>query len=44
LAGVGRAYACVIAGPRYFPLWLGQLISNFGDMLHTSPGWYWSSN
>ena len=34
LAGVTRAYARVIASPRYFPLWLGQLISNFGDTLH----------
>ncbi len=34
LAGVARAYARVIASPAYFPLWLGQLISNFGDTLH----------
>ena len=34
LAGVGQAYASVIRGPRYFPLWLGQLVSNFGDTLH----------
>src|SRR5919197_2773775 len=34
LPGVGRAYASVIASPTYFPLWLGQLISNFGDTLH----------
>jgi MFS family permease len=24
----------VIASPSYFPLWLGQLLSNFGDTLH----------
>ena len=24
----------MIASPSYFPLWLGQLISNFGDTLH----------
>lgn len=34
LAAVGQAYASVIASRRYFPLWLGQLISNFGDTLH----------
>ena len=34
LAGVARAYGRVIASPTYFPLWLGQLISNFGDTLH----------
>src|SRR5262249_21924568 len=34
LAGVARAWARVIASPTYFPLWLGQLISNFGDTLH----------
>jgi MFS family permease len=34
LAGVARAYGRVIASPSYFPLWLGQLISNFGDTLH----------
>jgi MFS family permease len=34
LAGVARAYGGVIASPSYFPLWLGQLISNFGDTLH----------
>jgi MFS family permease len=33
LAGVGRAYGRVIASPRYFPLWSGQLISNLGDTL-----------
>jgi MFS family permease len=34
LAGVTRAYARVATSPTYFPLWLGQLISNFGDTLH----------
>lgn len=34
LAGVGTAYAGVVRNPRYFPLWLGQLVSNFGDTLH----------
>src|ERR671935_1283236 len=34
LAGVARAYGRVIVRPRYFPLWLGQLISSFGDTLH----------
>src|SRR5919198_515737 len=34
LAEVGRAYAGVVRSPSYFPLWLGQLISNFGDTLH----------
>src|ERR687885_5980 len=34
LTGVVRAYGRVIASPSYFPLWLGQLISNFGDTLH----------
>jgi MFS family permease len=27
-------YAAVVRNPSYFPLWLGQLISNFGDTLH----------
>lgn len=31
---VAAAYGRVIASPTYFPLWLGQLISNFGDTLH----------
>lgn len=34
---LGRAlggYAGVIRSPRYFPLWLGQLVSAFGDTLH----------
>ena len=34
LAAVGRAYGRVIASPTYFPLWAGQLVSNFGDTLH----------
>jgi MFS family permease len=34
LAGVGQAYARVISSPTYFPLWLGQLLSSFGDTLH----------
>src|ERR687887_2059571 len=34
LAAVARAYAGVARSPRYFPLWLGQLISSFGDTLH----------
>lgn len=34
LQGVGRAYTGVARSPGYFPLWLSQLISNFGDTLH----------
>ncbi len=34
LGRVGAAYADVVRSPRYFPLWLGQLVSNFGDTLH----------
>lgn len=34
LAAVGQAYMRVIASPVYFPLWLGQLLSSFGDTLH----------
>src|SRR5919199_1312826 len=34
LGAAVRAYAGVVRSPRYFPLWLGQLISNFGDTLH----------
>jgi len=34
LAGVLRSYAAVARSPRYFPLWLGRLLSNFGDTLH----------
>jgi len=31
---VGAAYAGVVRSRAYFPLWLGQLLSNFGDTLH----------
>ncbi len=31
---VARAYAGVVRSRAYFPLWLGQLLSNFGDTLH----------
>jgi MFS family permease len=34
LASVLRDYAGVVQSPSYFPLWLGQLISSFGDTLH----------
>jgi MFS family permease len=34
LRGVGNSYASVIASRSYFPLWLGQLASSFGDTLH----------
>ena len=34
LGGVATSYGAVISSPRYFPLWLGQLVSNFGDTLH----------
>jgi len=34
LSRVAHDYGRVIASPRYFPLWSGQLISNFGDTLH----------
>src|SRR5581483_3136718 len=34
LTGVLATYAGVIRSPSYFPLWLAQLISNFGDTLH----------
>jgi MFS family permease len=34
LAFVGASYASVISSRRYFPLWLGQLVSSFGDTLH----------
>src|SRR5579871_3487677 len=27
-------YGRVIRSPRYFPLWLGQLVSNLGDTLN----------
>lgn len=29
-----RSYAGVVRGRSYFPLWLSQLVSNFGDTLH----------
>ena len=34
LGGVGTAYAGIIRSRSYFPLWLGQLLSGFGDTLH----------
>jgi MFS family permease len=34
LTRVGAAYLDVLRSPRYLPLWLGQLVSNFGDTLH----------
>jgi MFS family permease len=34
LGGVLGAYGNVIRSRTYFPLWLGQLLSNFGDTLH----------
>lgn len=34
LQGVASSYREVIASPRYFPLWIGQLVSSFGDTLH----------
>lgn len=34
LAAAGAAYRAVIRDPRYFRLWLGQLVSSFGDTLH----------
>src|SRR5229473_3716326 len=34
LGGVTTAYGQVIGSRLYFPLWLGQLTSNFGDTLH----------
>ena len=34
LGQVAGAYAGVVRSRRYFPLWLGQLLSNFGDTLH----------
>ena len=34
LSAVLRAYTQVAGSPTYFPLWLGQLTSNFGDTLH----------
>ena len=34
LGDAGRGYAEVVRSPRYFPLWLAQLVSSFGDTLH----------
>jgi hypothetical protein len=34
LAAAAASYGEVIRRPRYVPLWLGQLVSNFGDTLH----------
>jgi hypothetical protein len=34
LNGVGRSYLRVVRTPAYFPLWLGQLVSNLGDTLN----------
>src|SRR6266567_5375227 len=34
LGDVATSYAAVLSSRRYFPLWLGQLVSNFGDTLH----------
>ncbi len=34
LQSVARAYRDVVQSPSYFPLWLSQLISGFGDTLH----------
>ena len=34
LARVVRSYVDVARSPTYFPLWLSQLISSFGDTLH----------
>lgn len=34
LARTARAYGDVVRSPSYAPLWLGQLLSNFGDTLH----------
>jgi MFS family permease len=34
LSRAGHEYLDVVRSPRYFPLWLGQLVSNFGDTLH----------
>lgn len=31
---MASAYRDVIGSPSYFPLWLGQLLSSFGDTLH----------
>ena len=34
LQRVAASYAGVVRSRAYFPLWLGQLLSNFGDTLH----------
>ena len=34
LATVGQSYDAVVRSPAYFPLWLAQLVSSFGDTLH----------
>ncbi len=34
LVQVARSYSAVARSPSYFPLWLSQLVSNFGDTLH----------
>jgi MFS family permease len=34
LSVVARAYGGVVGSRTYFPLWLGQLASSFGDTLH----------
>jgi len=34
LGEVPRAYGGVVGSRAYFPLWLGQLTSSFGDTLH----------
>lgn len=31
---VARSYGRVVRSPAYFPLWLAQLVSNFGDTVH----------
>jgi MFS family permease len=34
LGQVAQSYGRVVGSRSYFPLWLGQLVSNFGDTLH----------
>lgn len=34
LRHVLRSYRSVASSPAYFPLWLSQLVSNFGDTIH----------
>lgn len=34
LSRVVQSYADVARSPRYFPLWLAQLVSSFGDTLN----------